>query len=443
MERHSFNGTLIIYHLANLILLALCLTMKLPLFSTLLIMFGSSTLIVFLTLRLLNRQYHQIKEIADKVSLGDHSQRIPILNVDEFNELGQSINKMLGKLDSTIGHLAIHREELRLIVSTIEDAMWSVNPEGRIEWANRAFLQLFELYDESKEQYYWEVIRDSSLLNRIKMYSSGADKRIAEINFGESHYLLSGSQNPEAQRTVFFLQNIDEIRQAQQMKKDFVVNLTHELRTPLTAIKGFSEAMEETAKPENIRYLKIIQNHTQRLIHLIEDLQNLIRLERNDTINLQEISLPTFFENISMILNPLLEEREIKLLVDIDLDHPRFWVDPFKFEQIFINLVENSLRYTEKGDISIRCKATESNLAIEVCDNGSGIAKEHLPRIFERFYVADPSRNRANSGTGLGLAIVKHIVLLHNGSIEVHSETGQGTCFQINVPAHNPLNSHA
>ena len=158
-------------------------------------------------------------------------------------------------------------------------------------------------------------------------------------------------------------------------------------------------------------------------------------MEQNYSINLKEIDLPTFFDNIKLILSPMLEDKKVELQIDIDPTHPRFCVDPFKFEQIFINLVENSLRYTENGRILIRGKATDSDLTIEISDNGSGIAPEHLPRIFERFYVADPSRSRSNSGTGLGLAIVKHIVALHNGTIDVTSTLGEGTTFKIVIPA--------
>jgi two-component system phosphate regulon sensor histidine kinase PhoR len=174
---------------------------------------------------------------------------------------------------------------------------------------------------------------------------------------------------------------------------------------------------------------------------LIQDLQNIIRLENSSSIDIQLINLNTFFENISMIVQPLLEEKGLQITLDIDPQLTHFSADPFKFEQIFINLVENSLRYADSGEITIRTLASPNTLTIEVCDQGSGIAAEHLPRIFERFYVADPSRNRSNGGTGLGLAIVKHIVLLHLGTIEVDSELGKGTCFRMHFPCnvkHNP-----
>lgn len=432
MDKQSLLRTLIIYNLANLAVLAILLYSPLSILPILLIMCGSTGMIIHLTNRLISNQYLRIKDVAEKVSHGDHTLRIPTLDIEEFNLMGQSLNQMLGKLDSTIGHLAVHREELRLIVSTIDDALWSQNPEGRIEWANDAFYKLFGWQDNSHSAMYWEIIREPMLTNLIKDFSG--TKLVREITIKDGYYLLIGSHNVQAQRYVFTLQNIDAIRQAEQMKKDFIVNLAHELRTPLTAIKGFSEAMEETAKPANVRYLKIIQNHTNRLISLIEDLQQLIRLEQSAAIRVQEINVETFFENIRMILNPMLEGKAVRLRIDLDKSIKRFWVDPFKFEQIFINLVQNSLRYTEVGEILIKTLVIDTEMQIEVSDTGSGIEAKHLPRIFERFYVADPSRNKANSGTGLGLAIVKHIVQLHQGSIEVHSEPQKGCCFIIRLP---------
>jgi len=363
---------------------------------------------------------------------------MPSLEIDEFNTIGQSINKMLEKFDDTIGHLSVHREELRLIVSTIDAALWSQNKDGLIEWANDAFFDIFAVYDRHKEHNYWDVIREPEVIEVIEKGHVTREKGVIEVCINDQYYVLSGSENKRAERKVFVLQNIDEIRKTQQMKKDFMVNLSHELRTPLTAIKGFSEAMEETAKPENIRYLKIIQSHTNRLIALIDDLQSLTRLENCESLHIQEIRQSTFFENIANMLNPLIEEKGLSLKLDIDPKQDIVYVDPFKFEQVFINLIQNSLRYTDKGEIGIKSKIIEGIYYVEVCDEGSGIPAIHLPRIFERFYVADPARNRANSGTGLGLAIVKHIVLLHNGKIEVNSIENKGTCFHISIPQKRP-----
>ncbi len=435
MERTSLTRTLILYNLINLALLGTLVFFDLSLRVILPVIIASTALFILLTQRLVSRQYEKIRETAEKVTQGDHSQRIPALGVEEFNELGKSINLMLGKLDDTIGHLAIHREELRLIVSTIDDALWAQTPDGRIEWANMEFQKLFGAYKPALHQYYWEVIRDPELCHVIGDCNIESERKVNEVLLENHHFLLNGSYNRAAGRAVFFLQNIDPIRIAEQMKKDFIVNLAHELRTPLTAIKGFSEAMEETAKPENIRYLKIIQNHTNRLIRLIQDLQHLIRLEQGKNLDIQEINLHTFFDNIQMLLAPMVEEKGLKMEFEIASGAGRFRLDPYKFEQIFINLVENSLRHTDTGRIKISVVHHEDNLNIEVSDTGIGIGEEHLPRIFERFYVINGGRDKSSSGTGLGLAIVKHIVNLHQGTVRAISSPGQGTSFQITIPS--------
>jgi two-component system phosphate regulon sensor histidine kinase PhoR len=148
--------------------------------------------------------------------------------------------------------------------------------------------------------------------------------------------------------------------------------------------------------------------------------------------------LSPFFENLELILNPMVQDRNLALILTLSPDLPRFSCDPFKLEQVFINLVQNSLRYTDQGGITIKCSVDENQLLIEVADTGKGIEPLHLPRIFERFYVADPARNRQQSGTGLGLTIVKHIVLIHNGTIEAFSNPGEGTSFRISLPLQNP-----
>ena len=221
------------------------------------------------------------------------------------------------------------------------------------------------------------------------------------------------------------------------MKKDFIVNLAHELRTPMTAIQGFTEAMLASPEQDYTRYLKIILNHSQRLNHLIGALEQLIQLESTAQLELQNINLSTFFDNISLILEPEIQEKGLNLEINLDPAIPRLVCDPFRLEQVFINLVQNSLRYTDKGYISIKSRKEENKVIFEVSDTGTGIAPEHLDRIFERFYVADPSRSRSRNGTGLGLAIVKHIVLLHHGEITVSSTLGEGTTFKITLPQIN------
>lgn len=331
-------------------------------------------------------------------------------------------------------HLNVHREELRMVANTIEDAMWSIKPNGTIEWMNPAFLSIFNASEDQRYKNYTEVIKVPVVRQFIRDFMQNQEERMSEVTFDDQYYLITGSINPNAERIVFIMQNINLIRQTEKMKKDFMVNVAHELRTPLTAIKGFTLALEEDFTIDNKRYLKIIKNHTDRLINMISDLQTLAKLERMPELDIQEIDLRIFMENIMDMYVPSIQKAGLYLKYTQYPEDILVSVDPFKFEQIFVNLIDNALHYTDNGGFSISAIKTDSDLTIEVADTGSGISIEHISRIFERFYVADPSRNKKISGTGLGLAIVKHAVLLHHGSINVLSEPNKGTRFTMIFP---------
>jgi two-component system phosphate regulon sensor histidine kinase PhoR len=352
----------------------------------------------------------------------------------EIEPLGLAINDLLENFVQLIDDYKADREELKLILTNISEALWIQNKDGIILWTSHGFDELFPIYKRGVNQHYWEVIIETGLLDYINECTTQQKPHLKEIALNNNYYLIKGIFNQKTDTHVFILQSIDLLKQTEQMKKDFMINLAHELRTPLTAIKGFSEALAETADKENIRYLNIIRNHTERLINLVSDLQTLASLERLPELNLQPINLVTFFNNIIALYQHTLDERNLTLTLETDCTLPKLTVDPFKFEQIFINLIDNALRYTVQGGIIIKIHTCEQSIHIEVCDTGNGIEAEHLSRIFERFYVADPSRNRALSGTGLGLSIVKHSVLLHHGTINVQSEIGKGTCFAMEFP---------
>ncbi|HNX38451.1 MAG TPA: ATP-binding protein [Candidatus Cloacimonadota bacterium] len=433
-HKPSLTRLLILGHALVLAVLTVILALNFPPEIILgLLVLELLVIIIFLRV-LLKRRNDQISIVAKRVGEGEQSLRFPDPGWEEFDRSGRDLNRMLDRLDSTIGHLAVHREELRLVLSSIEDVLWSQSYEGALEWVNEPFRELFGAYDPLLKQYYWEVIRDPSLLDCIRNSDSADVKQSQDIQLLGHSYILSISRNDSTKRKVFILNNIDAIQEAAQMKKDFIVNLAHELRTPLTAVKGYTEAMQEDPGGEHSRYLRIIQSHTERLIHLISDLEQLIRLESVSELVTRDISLDAFFANLKLILEPELAEKGLYLRIVPESGMSRLVCDPYKFEQVFINLVQNSLRYTESGGVTIRVRAAEETVNIEVSDTGRGIEEQYLPRIFERFYVADPSRNRSQSGTGLGLAIVKHIVLLHHGTISVTSSVGEGTTFRLGIP---------
>ena len=323
---------------------------------------------------------------------------------------------------------------MQMILSSIEDALWVQDKAGKVELANSVFAKLFPLYEQEHKVYCWEIIREPELLRIIKDISEGDKPRMMEIKLGTSEYLLSASIASDADKAIFILQNIDNLKATEKIKKDFALNVAHELRTPLTAIKGFVDILADDAKPESLRYFSIIQNHTTRLIALVSDLENLAKLEQAPRLDLQDVSMKTFLKNIYSIYETTFQERGLSFAIEVEPDNLRTRMDPFRMEQVFINLIDNALRYTSEGGVRISVAKKGTQVRIIINDTGAGIDQVHLPRLFERFYTVDHSRSRNTGGTGLGLAIVKHIVQSHGGSVSVSSTVGSGTTFTIELP---------
>jgi len=256
-----------------------------------------------------------------------------------------------------------------------------------------------------------------------------------EIRLSGRTCMVNTAQIAELNALVMTFLDITEVKNTERMKRDFVVNVSHELRTPLTAIKGFVETLqEESATEEQQRYLAIISRHTDRLINIVKDIMVLSSLEHEQELELEEVNVKGIAEQVKKIYIDRLKEKNLSL--DIEAEHGPLIarIDPFKLEQVFINLIDNALKYTETGGITVQMERAQAGLVIRIADTGIGIAPMHLPKLFERFYVVDKSRSRRVGGTGLGLSIVKHIVLLHKGTITVTSTPGAGTTFTITLP---------
>jgi two-component system phosphate regulon sensor histidine kinase PhoR len=223
------------------------------------------------------------------------------------------------------------------------------------------------------------------------------------------------------------------------MRTDFVANVSHELKTPLTSIKGFVETLEAGAinnRKNAKRFLSIIRKHTDRLGKIIDDLLSLSELElRKDSIEKADLNLRSLVDEVVMGFGYAHEVKRQKLDVNSQDGDFRIKADRDKIEQVFVNLVDNAIKYTkEGGHITVSFCPQKEDITVIVEDNGVGIAKEHLDRVFERFYRVDKARSRELGGTGLGLSIAKHIILLHNGKISIESEPGRGTKVFVTLP---------
>jgi two-component system phosphate regulon sensor histidine kinase PhoR len=236
------------------------------------------------------------------------------------------------------------------------------------------------------------------------------------------------------------INDVTKLRRLENVRRDFVANVSHEIKTPLTAIKGFVETLHDgtVEKPEDIeRFFGIVIKHINRLDAIVEDLLTLSRIEKEDTgkeIKFETGSIKDVIETAIQVCQAKADKKNIHIDLSCDKEITAK-IDPALLDQAMVNILDNAIKYSEKGSaVYVECSSMEREIIISIKDHGIGIAKKHLPRLFERFYRVDKARSRELGGTGLGLAIVKHIVQAHGGRITVESTPGKGSTFAIHLP---------
>lgn len=390
--------------------------------------------IAFLLSRGLSKPVSALVQAAKNLAKGDFHTRVYLQAGGELKELEASFNEMAARMEGLFGSLSRRNEELDTIVSSIQEILLVLDKDGRIKLTNESFKKALD-NEEVQDKFYWEVMRCPDFSELIKKVMEERKNHIQEIEFRDKNYLCSVTFLSSKEEMVAVLYDITELKNLEQMKKDFVANMSHELRTPLTAIKGFVETLEEEEEIKNVQYLEIIKRHTDRLMNIVNDLLLLSELEQaGSALVVEDVNLVSLVENILKVFEQGAKAKGIQLKLVAEKDLKTIQADPFKLEQMFINLLDNTIKYTEKGGVSISLRQDDGKSIIEIQDTGIGIPGSHLPRIFERFYVVDKSRSKKLGGTGLGLSIVKHIVLLHAGTIDVESSLGIGTKFTITLP---------
>jgi len=376
-------------------------------------------------------------DASGKIAAGDFSVKVLLNNNDELKDFADSFNFMTEKIRNLFEETTRYEEELKNIISSMQQGLMVINNVGKILLTNKSMKEIIHT-DTCEGQPYWEYIREPEFGEMIRRVRQEEIRCVEELKLAHKTYLCNVSFGKQKQETIVIFLDISELKHVEQIKKDFVVNVSHELRTPLTAIKGFIETMEEEVENvTNKHYLDIIKRHTERLINIVKDLLLLSDLEQERHVEIEEVNLQVIINQAHKIHEQTLEEKGLTLQTKIDPGAASFKADPFALEQMFINLIDNAVKYTEEGGIIISCRPEADHIIISIEDTGIGIPQKYLQRIFERFYVVDKSRSRKAGGTGLGLSIVKHIVLLHNGTINVSSTPSKGTTFTISLPVNS------
>lgn len=407
--------------------------LKIKILQIVIIIIAVSLFVAVIFSKSLSKPISELVSASHRVAAGDFNVMILSKRNDELRELAESFNYMVTQIKKLVTELSLEKEALNTIITSIQEGIVVLDKKGKILLSNDSFGKIVN-NTAVKDKFYWELIRSNKLGKLIENISGENAVASEEIEINKRNYICSAAFLSSAEQIVLTLHDITEILQATKMKKDFVTNVSHELRTPLTAIKGFVETLEQEKNVKTKHYLDIIKRHTDRLINIVQDLQLLSELEEKEKLELGNVNLQKLVNNIFKMFNQRLTEKNLYFKLNIADKFPAIKADSFKLEQMFINLIDNALKYTEKGGITITVDQINSSVKIEIEDTGIGIPGEHLSRIFERFYVVDKSRSRKMGGTGLGLAIVKHIVQVHKGGIKIESKVNKGSKFTIILP---------
>ncbi|MGB9439868.1 MAG: ATP-binding protein, partial [Desulfobacterales bacterium] len=398
--------------------------------------------------RRISRPIEEMKKGADHFAEGDLSLRLTAPDSEELASLAEALNQMAAQLDRRIKTIVSQRNELETVLASMLEGVVAIDNEERIININAAAAGFFDCKpEECPGRNLQEVIRNSALQHFVhKSISNKVPKEddISLYHNGEKTLHLQSSPLLDANKvsigTLVVFNDVTHLRRLENMRRDFVANVSHEIKTPLTAIKGFVETLRlgDVDKPEEIeRFLGIIQRHVDRLSSIVEDLLSLSRIEQEDegkTLKLEEGYVKDVFQSALQICHSKAEEKKININLICE-EQLVSCFDSSLLEQAVVNLLDNAIKYSEPNStIHLEGNLKDAEVKIIVEDRGIGIAKKHQPRLFERFYRVDKARSRNLGGTGLGLAIVKHIAQAHGGNVTVESTLGAGSVFTIHLP---------
>jgi two-component system, OmpR family, phosphate regulon sensor histidine kinase PhoR len=415
---------------------------------------GCAAILSWIISRRINRPITEMQQIAGRFAQGNLDLRAPVAGSLEMQALAESLNAMARQLEQRIRTITDQQREAQAILAAMIEGVIAVDSQGRIVTVNRAaagFLNIDPAQVQGRSVQ--EVIRDVGLQQFVNEVLQGQPPEEIQVQLpiqGGRSFQIHGTrlgggpagptQGEGPHGAVIVLHDITRIRRLEDLRKDFVANVSHELKTPITSIKGFVEALIDghAVDPEEVqRYLGIVARHADRLNAIINDLLTLSRLEEDQDRRRITLELTP----VRPILESAIEMSQIKARaksIPIELECEASLVAQVNsplLEQAVANLIDNAVKYSEPtSPILIQASQVGPSVSISVQDHGIGIPREHLDRVFERFYVVDKGRSRTLGGTGLGLAIVKHIVQVHGGSVEVRSEPGKGSTFTIHLP---------
>ena len=400
--------------------------------------------IAFIAWRKWIAPWRRVEDVITQIGRGERPRTFLMEGSAPAQRIGFQLEKIVSELEQLQKQIAKRESGMQTIFSAMQDALLVVDSNRQVILTNQTFRKLFDAPEISVATPLLEIVRDATLDRLLTDAFRGDGAVRCELTLDASqielHAVATKNDGGEITGALVLFHDITELKKMDQVRRDFVANVSHELRTPLSILRGYIETLldsPETSREELSRILRVMERHSKRLDLLAEDLLTLAQLESaNPHLQLGDIHLSSFLREVIHDLEKKLANKHLQLLVDVSPDLPPIHADRTRLQEALYNLIDNAVKYSrERGEIRLSARQRDGEVELTVSDDGVGIAKEDLPRIFERFYRADKARSPDKvRGTGLGLAIVKHIAQLHGGRVEAESELEKGTTIRLVLP---------
>jgi len=411
----------------------------------------------------------EITAFSKEVASGNFKKRLFLGGKDEFGELARNVSNMAQELNRRLTQSEEEKYMIEAILMNMSDGLLLTDTKGRILLSNSAVKNFFGIESLIENKTLMETLRKAELMEMVDkvVETNETTSREIEVTHPRELYLMVTaapfSIKGEVSGVVLAFHDITRLKQLEDIRKDFVANVSHEIKTPITAIKGFAETLLEGAiddRENAYKFLETIKNHSERLNSLVSDLLTLSKIELGDIkIEKTIVNLNDVVDTVFATVRDKARSKGLYLKKEIPPGLEQIQADQNRLIQILLNLVDNGIKFTEMGGVTVKVKSEKLKvkippyppfskgghgginnsslsdfLEIIVEDTGMGIPKRHLPRLGERFYRVDRARSRELGGTGLGLAIVKHLVKAHGWEMKIESKEGEGTKVSIFCP---------
>jgi len=405
----------------------------------------AAALVAFLVSLWLTRSlFRPLSELiadADRLASDGPHRPVAIPDVEELATLARALDRLDQERRRRIAEVEAERDHLGATVASMTEGVLVVDTAGAPQLANPALRRLLGVPSTADTPDLLDLAREPRLVDLISSVLESGEPAAVEIERLEPTprtLALLGSPLAGNGGVVVLARDLTESERLNQMRRDFVANVSHELKTPLAAIRGFAETLVDGAVAERdtaLRFSQRILDQCHRLGELLDDLLTLSRLESSEPIRARErVALGALAEEAIELVTPRAEAKGVRLRLEAPAGI-EIAGDAEGLVRLLANLLDNAVKYNREGGVvSLRLDRRGDEALLEVADSGIGIAPTHLPRIFERFYRVDKGRAREEGGTGLGLAIVKHVAQAHGGRVEVESELGSGSTFRVFLP---------